>query len=125
MIRKSLILFLFIFEICNASAQSCSKLRRICRANLNNEIFWRYNLSVPCGTFKEYRIFGRDKPSSSSLLYIPALCHKSMHPSQHPHLINTAQARCNLPMETTIIAAHCTLPPETTFASSIHTGPPN
>jgi len=65
MIKKSLILFLLIFEVFNASAQSCSKLRRICRANLNNEIFWRYNLSVPCGTFKEYRIFGRDKPSSS------------------------------------------------------------
>jgi|GEM_PF-1970120 len=64
MIRKSLILSLIIFEVCFANAQSCSKLRRICRANLNNEVFWKYNMGVPCGTFKEYRIFGRDKPSS-------------------------------------------------------------
>lgn len=47
-----------------AQAQYCSKLRRICRANLNNDIFWNYNQNVPCGTFKEYRIYGRDKTSN-------------------------------------------------------------
>lgn len=63
--RKALgILIFFIFITNMLRAQYCSKLRRICRSNFNNEVFWSYNQSVPCGTFKEYNIFGRDKTSS-------------------------------------------------------------
>lgn len=62
---KKLYILLILFIIANiAQGQYCSKLRRICRANLNNDIFWNYNQSVPCGTFKEYRIYGRDKTSN-------------------------------------------------------------
>lgn len=64
MIKKLYILLLLFITANIAQAQYCSKLRRICRANLNNDIFWNYNQSVPCGTFKEYRIFGRDKTSN-------------------------------------------------------------
>ena len=51
-----------------AEAQYCSKIRRICRDNFNNNIFWNKNLAVPCGTFKEYKLFGRDKTSSPYIL---------------------------------------------------------
>lgn len=62
---KKLYILIILFIIANtAQAQYCSKLRRICRANLNNDIFWNYNQSVPCGTFKEYRIYGREKTSN-------------------------------------------------------------
>ncbi len=64
MIKKLYILFLLFITANIAQAQYCSKLRRICRANLNNVIFWNYNQNVPCGTFKEYRIYGRDKISN-------------------------------------------------------------
>lgn len=64
MIKNLYILFLLFITANFAQAQYCSKLRRICRANLNNDIFWNYNQSVPCGTFKEYRIYGRDKTSN-------------------------------------------------------------
>ena len=64
MIKKLYILLLLFITASIAQAQYCSKLRRICRANLNNDIFWNYNQSVPCGTFKEYRIYGRDKTSN-------------------------------------------------------------
>lgn len=64
MIKKLYILLLLFITANIAQAQYCSKLRRICRANLNNDIFWNYNQIVPCGTFKEYRIYGRDKTSN-------------------------------------------------------------
>jgi hypothetical protein len=49
-------------------AQYCSKIRRICRDNLNNNIFWNMNSSAPCGIFKEYKLYGRDKTSSPYIL---------------------------------------------------------
>jgi len=64
MIKKIYILIFLFFLVNFAQAQYCSKLRRICRSNLNNDIFWNYNQNVPCGTFKEYRIYGRDKTSN-------------------------------------------------------------
>lgn len=47
-----------------AEAQYCSKIRRVCRVNLDNEVFWNTNSSVPCGTFKQYNIYARDNTSN-------------------------------------------------------------
>jgi hypothetical protein len=68
LIRKFYILLLILLWVNTAEAQYCSKIRRICRDNLNNNIFWNVNIAVPCGTFKEYKLFGRDKTSSPYLL---------------------------------------------------------
>lgn len=62
---KKIYIFIFLFFLVNLTkAQYCSKLRRICRNNLDNDVFWNYNQNVPCGTFKEYRVYGRDKTSN-------------------------------------------------------------
>ncbi len=53
------ILFLFISYV--SSGQNCSQIRRVCRIGNDNELFWNTPGVLPCGTFKEYRIFARDK----------------------------------------------------------------
>ena len=68
MIKKVYILLLLSLWVNTADAQYCSKIRRICRDNLNNNIFWNSNTSVKCGIFKEYKLFGRDKSTSPYIL---------------------------------------------------------
>lgn len=88
MIKNLYILFLLFITANIAQAQYCSKLRRICRANLNNDIFWNYNLSVPCGTFKEYRIYGRDKTSNPYTL---------LNTETNQNIINWSHLNANVP----------------------------
>lgn len=68
MIKRIYILILILILANIAKAQFCSKLRRVCRDNLNNEIFWNMNSSVPCGTFKEYKVYARDNTSNPYIL---------------------------------------------------------
>ena len=68
MIKKLSILLLIFISANIAKAQYCSKIRRVCRDNLNNEIFWNINTTVPCGIFKEYRVYARDNTSNPYIL---------------------------------------------------------
>ncbi len=60
---RAILLILFILLVSVSNAQNCSQIRRVCRDSIapNNELFWNTPSSAPCGTFKEYRIFARDK----------------------------------------------------------------
>jgi gliding motility-associated-like protein len=89
MFKKNIILLIISLLLANfAQAQYCSKLRRICRNNLNNDIFWNYNQTVPCGTFKEYRVYGRDKTSNPYTL---------LNTETNQNTINFSHLNANVP----------------------------
>jgi gliding motility-associated-like protein len=58
---RFILLILFVMLVSVSNAQNCSQIRRVCRLASDNELFWNTPSSAPCGTFKEYRIFARDK----------------------------------------------------------------
>lgn len=45
-------------------AQYDSKIRRVCRINKDNEVFWNKSLGDICGPFKQYNIYARDNVSN-------------------------------------------------------------
>lgn len=58
---KNLFFILSLFIAGVSSAQNCSQIRRVCRIGNDNELFWNAPTALPCGIFKEYRVFARDK----------------------------------------------------------------
>jgi hypothetical protein len=58
---RAILLILFVLLVSVSNAQNCSQIRRVCRLANDNELFWNTPSSAPCGTFKEYRIFAREK----------------------------------------------------------------
>ena len=51
-----------------ATAQYDSKIRRVCRINQDNELFWNKSPGDLCGPFKQYNIYARDNVSNPFVL---------------------------------------------------------
>jgi len=68
LIKKIYILLLVIISANVAMAQYDSKIRRVCRINQDNEVFWNKSLGDLCGPFKQYNLYARDNVSNPYIL---------------------------------------------------------